>query len=105
MNNENTAHSSDANDGKDRPMAKTMPMTKSMVNALMETGSLKDFSTQELYREVLTRIGEDPDRDGLIATPGRVEKAMAFLTKGYQEDPNEILRGALFDVDYDEMVI
>jgi len=80
-------------------------MTKPMFNALIDRGSLKDFSTQDLYREILTRIGEDPDRDGLIATPGRVEKAMAHLTKGYQEDPSEILRGALFDVDYDEMVI
>jgi GTP cyclohydrolase I len=71
----------------------------------MDKGSLKNFSTQELYREILTRMGEDPDRDGLIATPGRVEKAMAHLTKGYLEDPGEILRGALFDVDYDEMVI
>jgi GTP cyclohydrolase IA len=86
-------------------MARTVPMTKPMFNALIDRGSLKDFSTQDLYREILTRIGEDPDRDGLIATPGRVEKAMAHLTKGYQEDPSEILRGALFDVDYDEMVI
>jgi GTP cyclohydrolase IA len=86
-------------------MAQTVPMTKAMVNALMAKGSLKDYSTKELYREILTRIGEDPDRDGLIATPGRVENAMSYLTKGYQEDPSEILRGALFDVDYDEMVI
>jgi GTP cyclohydrolase I len=50
-------------------------------------------------------MGEDPSRDGLIATPARVEKTMAFLTKGYHEDPNQLLRGALFDVDYDEMVI
>ena len=71
----------------------------------METESLKDLSTQDLYREILRRIGEDPERDGLKATPLRVEKSMAFLTKGYQEDPNQILRGALFEVDYDEMVI
>ncbi|HEX3891056.1 MAG TPA: GTP cyclohydrolase I FolE [Terracidiphilus sp.] len=58
-----------------------------------------------MYRELLTRIGEDPERDGLAATPARVEKSMAFLTKGYQQDAAQILRGALFDVDYDEMVI
>src|SRR5579871_853419 len=86
-------------------MAQTVPISKSTLNALMDKGSLKDFSTQELYREILRRFGEDPDRDGLIATPARVEKAMTYLTKGYHEDPNEILRGALFDVDYDEMVI
>ncbi len=86
-------------------MAKTVPMTRPVFNALMDKGSLKDFSTKELYREIIARIGEDPDRDGLVATPARMEKALAYLTKGYQEDPNEILRGALFEVDYDEMVI
>ncbi|MGA8090583.1 MAG: GTP cyclohydrolase I FolE [Terracidiphilus sp.] len=63
------------------------------------------MSTQEMYREILGRLGEDPDRDGLLQTPSRVEKSMAFLTKGYTEDPAKILRGAMFDVDYDEMVI
>jgi GTP cyclohydrolase IA len=86
-------------------MAQTVSMSKSMLKAVMDKGSLKDFSTQDLYREILIRIGEDPDRDGLVATPERVEKAMTYLTKGYKEDPYEILRGALFDVDYDEMVI
>jgi GTP cyclohydrolase I len=86
-------------------MAKTVPMTRPIFNALMDKGSLKDFSTQDLYREIIARIGEDPARDGLLATPGRMEKALAYLTKGYREDPNEILRGALFEVDYDEMVI
>ena len=50
---------------------------------------------QEMYREILTRLGEDPKRDGLVRTPERVEKSMAFLTKGYSEDPAKILRGAL----------
>jgi len=86
-------------------MGKPVVVSKSMLDALMEQGSLKDFSTQELYREIIVRLGEDPQRDGLIDTPGRVEKAMAYLTKGYQEDPHQILCGALFDVDYDEMVI
>jgi GTP cyclohydrolase I len=58
-----------------------------------------------MYREILSRLGEDPSRQGLLSTPSRVEKSMAFLTKGYGEDPSEILRGALFDEDYDEMVI
>ena len=66
---------------------------------------LSGFSTQELYTELITRLGEDPNRDGLVKTPERSEKAMAFLTKGYREDAEKILRGALFDVDYDEMVI
>jgi GTP cyclohydrolase I len=67
--------------------------------------SLSEASTQELLRELIGRWGEDPNRQGLLATPSRVEKAMAHLTKGYDEDPTEILRGALFDEDYDEMVI
>jgi GTP cyclohydrolase I len=66
---------------------------------------LEGFSTQELYRELLGRFHEDPDRDGLLATPSRVEKSMNFLTEGYTMNPTQILRGALFDVDYDEMVI
>jgi GTP cyclohydrolase I len=63
------------------------------------------FSTQELYRELLVRMGEDPERDGLKRTPERMEKANAFLTSGYNGDPATILQGALFDVEYDEMVI
>jgi GTP cyclohydrolase I len=70
----------------------------------LETG-LAGYSTSELYRELLTRYHEDPDRDGLLLTPSRVEKSMRFLTDGYTKNPTEILRGALFDVDYDEMVI
>jgi GTP cyclohydrolase I len=66
---------------------------------------LSGYSSADLYREILARLGEDPSREGLEDTPARLEKSMAFLTKGYAEDPNRILRGALFDVDYDEMVI
>jgi GTP cyclohydrolase IA len=86
-------------------MAQTAAVSKSMLKALAKPDDLSEFSTEELHREILRRIGEDPDRDGLRATPKRVEKSLAFLTKGYQENPNQILRGALFDVDYDEMVI
>ncbi len=105
MSHGKAASSSNASSGKDRHMAQTVPMRKPVSKALADKGSLKNHSTQELYRELIARLGEDPDRDGLIATPGRVEKAMAYLTKGYEEDPGEILRGALFDVEYDEMVI
>ncbi len=66
---------------------------------------LSGYSTEDLYTELITRVGEDPSRDGLLKTPQRTEKAMAYLTKGYQEDAQKILLGALFDVDYDEMVI
>jgi GTP cyclohydrolase I len=55
--------------------------------------------------QMLQELGEDPTRDGLLKTPSRVAKAMRFFTRGYQQDPAEILTGALFDVDYDEMVL
>lgn len=67
--------------------------------------SLSGIPTQDLYRELITRLGEDPTRDGLVRTPERVQKSMEFLTKGYLQDAGKILRGALFEVDYDEMVI
>jgi GTP cyclohydrolase I len=66
---------------------------------------LSGYSTQDLYTELITRLGEDPSREGLMKTPQRTEEAMSFLTKGYQENVDEVLHGALFDVDYDEMVI
>ena len=67
--------------------------------------TLERAGTEDLYRALLRRIGEDPDRDGLVKTPERMERALAFLTRGYQQSATEILRGALFNVDYDEMVI
>jgi GTP cyclohydrolase I len=66
---------------------------------------ISEYSTQEIYSELLLRFHEDPKRDGLLKTPERVEKAMEFLTDGYHQDPTAILRGAMFDVEYDEMVI
>ena len=86
-------------------MAQPIAVNKVIRKAIQVEEGLGTFSTQEIYRELLSRLGEDPSRDGLTATPGRVEKSMAFLTKGYNEDPMKILREALFDVDYDEMVI
>jgi GTP cyclohydrolase I len=60
----------------------------------------------EAYVEgMLKEVGEDPARDGLLKTPSRVSKAMRFFTQGYRQEPAEILTGALFDVDYDEMVL
>ena len=57
------------------------------------------------YREILRLLGEDPEREGLIKTPERVAKCMQFLTKGYAEEPAEILRSAIFKEDYRQMVI
>jgi GTP cyclohydrolase IA len=60
---------------------------------------------QEAVRTLLSGVGEDPEREGLDETPQRVEKALRFLTKGYQEDPKTLIGQALFSVHYDEMVI
>jgi GTP cyclohydrolase IA len=51
------------------------------------------------------RLGEDPTRDGLLRTPERMQKSLEYLTKGYDQDADKVLQGALFDVPYDEMVI
>lgn len=59
----------------------------------------------ELVRRMLEHLGEDPQRDGLQQTPGRVEQALRFLTEGYQKKIEDVVNGALFDVEYDEMVI
>lgn len=59
----------------------------------------------EVYKEVLSDIGEDPNRPGLLKTPERVAKSVQFLTQGYKQNPDEILRSALFEEDYSEMVI
>lgn len=59
----------------------------------------------EHYKEVISLLGEDAAREGLLDTPERVAKAMTFLTKGYQEDPEAILKKALFREDYSQMVI
>ncbi len=67
--------------------------------------ALADASLSELFREVLARIGEDPERDGLLRTPDRVAASMQFLTRGYSQDAEQILRKALFEVSYDQMVI
>lgn len=57
------------------------------------------------YETIITELGEDAAREGLLKTPERAAKAMQFLTKGYNEDPETILRSALFKEDYSEMVV
>ncbi len=60
---------------------------------------------QDIIRQLLVALGEDPSREGLRNTPQRVEKALRFLTSGYGADPDAVLNNALFTVDYNEMVI
>jgi len=60
---------------------------------------------KQLIRQLLAELGEDPDREGLVDTPKRVDKSLRFLTSGYKADVDQVLNGALFTVDYSEMVI
>ena len=60
---------------------------------------------QDIIRQLLTELGEDPSREGLFDTPKRVEKSLRFLTQGYAADVDAVLNNALFSVDYNEMVI
>ena len=71
----------------------------------VETPTLTSASFEDLLKEMLVRLGEDPSREGLLSTPSRVRKAYEFLTRGYNEDPESMLKNALFTVTYDEMVI
>lgn len=59
----------------------------------------------QLVREILLKLGEDPNRDGLKGTPERVSQTLQFLTSGYAQDVDQVLNNALFDVEYNEMVI
>ena len=85
-------------------MTEKMKRTEEL--ALTEPGPLeKPESVADLVRRMLLMIGEDPDRDGLRHTPERFEKALRFLTSGYQQDPEKLLNGAMFSVCYDQMVL
>jgi len=77
-----------------------------------EPGNLEQLATAApadaiagAVRKLIVEIGEDPDREGILKTPGRVAKSLRFLTSGYQQDIDKVLNGALYSVAYDEMVI
>jgi GTP cyclohydrolase I len=86
-------------------MAQPALVHKNGITRQQPKDGIGGYSTQEIYAELLLRFDGDPNRDGLLKTPERVEEAMTYLTKGYHQDPTKILHDALFDVDYDEMVI
>ncbi len=68
-------------------------------------GNGRPGELQALVKQLLLALGEDPKRNGLLKTPERVEKALRFMTKGYEQDVAHMLNGALFPIEYDEMVI
>lgn len=84
--------------------------TREMNYMIMEPDTPKELSAAEKkiaenIHAVLGHLGEDPNRQGLLKTPERVAKAYTFITQGYQQDARKILRSAMFDEDYSEMVL
>ena len=71
----------------------------------MEEVLLKRGALEGLVTQMLTELGEDPSREGLLQTPRRVAKALEFLTDGYRQDVEKVLNGAIFSETYSEMVI
>ena len=91
--------------------AKTAVRELTVGETSLETGSRVRVPAEDnkgmadLIRRILVQLGEDPGREGLLQTPERFEKALRFLTSGYQQDPEKVLNGAMFSVGYDEMVV
>jgi GTP cyclohydrolase I len=82
-----------------------MKTNKAVVKVMTPKGRESELSIASHMREILAGLGEDPNREGLLRTPERSEKALRFLTSGYRMDLNEIVNGALFTHKCDEMVI
>ena len=84
-------------------------MKKATVKVMNRKATMKEEPQEgpiaDLMRQVLGHLGEDPTREGLLRTPGRADRALQFLTSGYSADLSTIVNDALFDVEYDEMVI
>jgi len=78
--------------------------SKAAVKVMTPKGS-GHKSIAPLVSEMISRLGEDPEREGLVRTPERVDKAMKFLTSGYSVDVDKLVNGAIFEVQYEEMVI
>jgi GTP cyclohydrolase IA len=86
--------------------ARTIGRTQdSIQNSRLTDGTGYNFNVEDLIRRLLAELGEDPSREGLVRTPQRVDRALKFLTSGYTANIDSILNGALFTVDYNEMVI
>lgn len=85
------------------------PISRSLVSHIEDLPAVsppQDIAVMtKLVRQLLTALGESPGRNGLLRTPERVAKALLFMTRGYHEDIERLLNGALFPIEYDEMVI
>lgn len=92
-----------------RRRSSIIPIGRSLVSHVEDLPSVsrpQDIAVMtKLVTQLLTALGEAPGRNGLLRTPERVAKALLFMTKGYHEDIERLLNGALFPIEYDEMVI
>jgi GTP cyclohydrolase I len=86
-------------------MARSKSALKKRDKVVEFQSKLPEMSIADHMREVIRAVGEDPDRSGLLNTPQRSEKALRYLTSGYSADVHQIVNNALFDVQYDEVVI
>ena len=82
-----------------------MKQHNSVVKVMKPKGGHEEGLIASHMRDILREIGEDPNREGLAMTPGRFERALKFLTSGYETDIQELVNGALFNEDVDEMII
>ena len=83
----------------------TADSRKANASVAMDDSGLTGATFEDLVREMIVRLGEDPAREGLVRTPDRVHRAYKHLLRGYEEDAEAMLKAALFTVTYDEMVI
>jgi GTP cyclohydrolase I len=82
-----------------------MKANEATVKVVMRKQESDEGTIADLMKQILVKIGEDPAREGLVRTPERAEKALRFLTSGYQMDVQSIVNGALFTQKVDEMVV
>lgn len=87
-----------------QPLLRNRHLTES-TEATTEDGNSANKRVEQLIENLLLEVGEDPQREGLLLTPSRVRKSMAFLTNGYTKTPEEAIGTAIFDEHYDEMVL
>ena len=80
-------------------------MEKDSPNAIPTLSQKTLNQLADSYYDILTNIGEDPNREGLLKTPMRAAKSLDFLTHGYRQDPKKILESALFHEDYKQIVV
>lgn len=89
-----------------KPRRSSSIKPRAIVRDTSEAVGMPNLANLEIIvKQLLENLGEDPHRNGLTNTPKRVAKSLAFLTKGYQQDIDELLNEALFPIEYDEMVI